>query len=94
MGCHDLPPGDLPDPGIEPESLTSLALAGRFFTASTTEEARQMRALRDKSQDLISSLLTHRVAELGSEPKVLLLFPALNIMDAGLVQTPDKQHFA
>ena len=26
--------GDLPDPVIEPGSLTSLALAGRFFTAS------------------------------------------------------------
>ena len=25
-------PGDLPDPGIEPVSLASLALAGRFFT--------------------------------------------------------------
>jgi hypothetical protein len=24
-------PGDLPDPGIEPKSLTSPALAGRFF---------------------------------------------------------------
>ena len=24
-------PGDLPDPGIEPVSLTSQALAGRFF---------------------------------------------------------------
>ena len=31
--------GDLPDPGIEPESLTSLALAGGFFTTSTTWEA-------------------------------------------------------
>ena len=30
------PPGDLPDPGIEPTSLTSPALAGRFFTTSTT----------------------------------------------------------
>ena len=30
------PPGDLPDPGIEPMSLTSPALAGRFFTTSTT----------------------------------------------------------
>ena len=28
------PPGDLPDPGIEPESLESPALAGRFFTTS------------------------------------------------------------
>ena len=26
------PPGDLPDPGIEPTSLTSSALAGGFFT--------------------------------------------------------------
>ena len=25
-------PGDLPDPGIEPASLTSPALAGQFFT--------------------------------------------------------------
>ena len=30
------PPGDLPDPGIEPTSLTSPALASRFFTTSTT----------------------------------------------------------
>ena len=29
------PPGDLPDPKIEPASLTSPALAGRFFTTST-----------------------------------------------------------
>ena len=28
-------PGDLPDPGIEPASLMSLALAGRFFITST-----------------------------------------------------------
>ena len=26
------PPKDLPDPGIEPASLASPALAGRFFT--------------------------------------------------------------
>ena len=32
-------PGDLPDPGIEPVSLMSPALAGRFFTTSTTWEA-------------------------------------------------------
>ena len=35
------PPGDLPDPGIEPASLGSLALAGRFFTPSTTWKALQ-----------------------------------------------------
>ena len=32
-------PGDLPNPGTEPESLISPALAGRFFTTSTTWEA-------------------------------------------------------
>ena len=32
--------GDLPDPGIKPMSLLSLALAGGFFTTSATWEAR------------------------------------------------------
>ena len=32
------PPGDLPDPGTEPVSLTSPALAGGFFTTSATWE--------------------------------------------------------
>ena len=31
-------PGDLPDPGIEPRSLMSPALAGGFFTTRATEE--------------------------------------------------------
>ena len=30
------PPGDLPDPGIKPVSLTSPALAERFFTNNAT----------------------------------------------------------
>ena len=34
-----LSPGDLPDPGIEPGSHMSPALAGGFFTISTTWEA-------------------------------------------------------
>ena len=34
-----LSPGDLPNPGIEPASLMSSALAGRFFTTSATWEA-------------------------------------------------------
>ena len=33
------PPGDLPDPGIEPASLKLPALARGFFTTSTTWEA-------------------------------------------------------
>ena len=32
-------PGDLPDPGIKPVSLTSPSLGGSFFTSSTTWEA-------------------------------------------------------
>ena len=34
VGCH--PPRELPDQGIEPSPLLSPALAGRFFTPSTT----------------------------------------------------------
>ena len=33
------PPGHLPDPGIEPTSLTSSAVIGRFFTTSATWES-------------------------------------------------------
>ena len=38
-GLLFLPPVDLPDAGIKPESLASPALAGGFFTPSTTWEA-------------------------------------------------------
>jgi len=37
LPCH--PPGDLPDPGIEPASRTSPALEGGFFTTGATWEA-------------------------------------------------------
>ena len=33
------PPGDLPNPGIEPLSLMSLVLGDSFFTTSATGEA-------------------------------------------------------
>ena len=33
------PPGDLPDPGIKPQSLVSPTLASGFFTMSATREA-------------------------------------------------------
>ena len=39
VGWHFPPRGDLPNPGIEPASLTSLALASGFFTTSSTWEA-------------------------------------------------------
>ena len=36
-GLPGPPPGDLPDPGIEPASLKSPALAGGFFTTSAAK---------------------------------------------------------
>jgi len=36
------PPGDLPDPGLEPVSLPSPVLVDVFFTTSTTWEAPQI----------------------------------------------------
>ena len=38
-------PGDLPDPGIEPTSLASPALAGELFTTVPSEEAEAKRPL-------------------------------------------------
>ena len=35
-GLPYLPPGYLPNPGVEPKSLTSPALAGEFLTTSAT----------------------------------------------------------
>ena len=37
-GLPSPPPGDLPDPGIEPTSPVSPALAGGFFTTSANWE--------------------------------------------------------
>ena len=39
VGCHFLPPGDGPDPGIKPICLAAPALAGEFFITSATWEA-------------------------------------------------------
>ena len=52
------PPGDLPDPGIEPSSLVSPALAGRFFTTTTTWEARWL-CHSSKGGALPPSILFH-----------------------------------
>ena len=38
-------PGDLPDPGMELASLAPPALAGRFFTTSTTWEAHKIQLI-------------------------------------------------
>ena len=41
-GLPCLPPGDPPDPGIKPASLTSPALAGKFLTTSPSWEAQKI----------------------------------------------------
>ena len=45
---HPLP-WDLPNPGIEPASLMSPALAGGFFTTSTTWEAHTLTVITTES---------------------------------------------
>ena len=53
-------PGDLPDPGIEPTSLMSPALAGGFFTTGATWETTQSKPHRDTtSRPLRRRLPTH-----------------------------------
>ena len=42
-------PGDLPDPGIEPATLLSPALAGKFFTTSATWEAPKLEGSEENS---------------------------------------------
>ena len=37
------PPGDLPHPGVEPGCLMSPAVAGKFFTTSTTQVAPELK---------------------------------------------------
>ena len=43
------PPGDLPNPGIEPVSLTSPALAGGLFTTSAKIQKKK-NILKEKSE--------------------------------------------
>ena len=40
------PPGDLPDPGMEPQSSTAPALAGRFFTTESAGKPPLIKCLR------------------------------------------------
>ena len=55
-----LPPlGDLPDPEIEPASLTSPALAGGFFTTRATSEALRQEA-KDNDYFKLMKLLSLR----------------------------------
>ena len=89
VGCQCSPPGHLSDPGIEPASLTSLALAGRFFTTSTAWETPWARLyvikregrvqLSKKNQERLSSLwLASIVLDMNSLP---IKFDELNYIE-------------
>ena len=54
-------PGDLPDPGIEPVSLVSSTLAGRFFTTWAIREARIFDSVKFSPSVVSSSLWPHEL---------------------------------
>ena len=54
LSCH--PPGDLPNPGIEPLSLMSPALAGGFFTTEPLGKPRFILKPHGENQDKRSPL--------------------------------------
>ena len=45
--------GDLPNPGIEPASFMSPALADRFFTTNATWEAQINKCLKNKRKKIL-----------------------------------------
>ena len=71
------PPGDLPNLGIKPTSLTSPALAGGFFTASTTWEAHNIQksmksALKGENEGSIRILRGYRNIKLVALGRLFL----------------------
>ena len=64
-------PEGLPDPGIEPASLKSPALAGKFFTTNATSEvlvsAFKFTTKRKKIIDFISIQLTSKSVSLNNQ---------------------------
>ena len=62
------PPGSLPYPGIEPMSLMSSALAGGFFTTSTTWEA-QFRYQNDPNAIVLERVAVIQAVQIEKEMK-------------------------
>ena len=59
VGCRALLQGNLPNPGIKPTSLSSPALAGRFFSTSATWEALFSITVQQIAINLAASSTTH-----------------------------------
>ena len=74
------PPGDLPDPGAEPASLTYSALTGRFFTISATWEAQGNWSDSKKWKDIPCSWTVRiNTVKVAIPPKAVYRFTAINI---------------
>ena len=98
------PPGNLPDPGTEPMSLLSTALAGKFFTTSASSSYFQV--VLTENNAIIRQL--EQTPLKGGSPagkyvadgkgKPLHLWALLGLGDLGCclrkVATLDKGHFA
>ena len=61
-------PGDLPDPGIRPASLMSLALSGQFSTTSITNQWEQHICKQNKNEQMTCTCMVN------SHKKVFSLF--------------------
>ena len=70
------PPGDFPNLGIEPVSLTSPMLAGRFFTTSATWEAPPFPYMCTLSQFTVGNNIYHYITTACQENSILHLSPA------------------
>jgi len=81
--CSGLPfpsPGDLPDPGIEPKSLESLAMVGGFFTTAPP------------GKSIIRSRLTPNTEIWPSflRRKRMRLYPATEMLNMKTTQTQEN----
>ena len=83
-GLLHSPPGDLPDPEIKPTSLMSPALAGGFFTISTTWEAHKSTIFQYK----IKSKLKIKKKNVGLE---VLLKSEISLLSTFLPYPPRRE---
>ena len=73
MGLPCPSPGDLPNPGIEPTSLMSPALAGGFFTTSATWEPQKSTICQLKNELLLIELQLDNTQSISFLPSFFIL---------------------
>ena len=84
------PPKDLPDPDMEPASLMSPALAGRFFITSATWEAHVYgpSIFHKDGEALLQSAKTRPGADCGSDHELLIAKFRLKLKKVGKTTRP------